>query len=270
MIKKVAPLRYGVIFKKAFSDPEIFMAFVKDIVGVTVEIDKVETEKSFMPPIGRVKARFDLFAEDIKNRIVVDIQHDRFPDHYDRFLHYHCVALLEQIAKSDNYRPSLRVYTIVVLTSGDRHKNDVSLIDFDPKTLKGEALGEINHKVIYLCPKYVSPKTPEPYRTWLTAIDDTLDGEVDETGYDNDIIKKIFNHIEQDMVSPEERARMFDEHGQEALRQQAHQEGHQEGRAEEREEMVRAMLAKGIPVATIADVAGLSEAEILALKDGQR
>ena len=29
----VAPLRYGVIFKKAFSKPHIFMAFVKDITG---------------------------------------------------------------------------------------------------------------------------------------------------------------------------------------------------------------------------------------------
>jgi len=46
-MKKVASLRYGVIFKKAFSDPEIFKAFVRDFLGIELEIDRVETEKAF-------------------------------------------------------------------------------------------------------------------------------------------------------------------------------------------------------------------------------
>jgi len=33
-MKKVASLRYGVIFKKAFSQPDIFKAFVKDFIGI--------------------------------------------------------------------------------------------------------------------------------------------------------------------------------------------------------------------------------------------
>jgi hypothetical protein len=56
LMKQVAPLRYGVIFKKAFCDPVIFKGFVKDILNVDLEIDHVETEKSFSPPIGRVDA----------------------------------------------------------------------------------------------------------------------------------------------------------------------------------------------------------------------
>lgn len=44
-MKQVASLQYGVIFKKAFSQPDIFKAFVKDIIGISLEIDKVETEK---------------------------------------------------------------------------------------------------------------------------------------------------------------------------------------------------------------------------------
>jgi hypothetical protein len=40
-MKKVAPLRYGVIFKKAFCDPEIFSAFVRDVTGVPIEVDLV-------------------------------------------------------------------------------------------------------------------------------------------------------------------------------------------------------------------------------------
>lgn len=231
-MKKVAPLRYGVIFKKAFCDPIVFKGFVKDILKLDLEIDTVETEKSFSPPIGRVDARFDLFAQDEKNRLVVDIQHDRYPDHYDRFLHYHCVAILEQVATALDYQPPMQVYTIVVLTSGDKHKQDVLITDFRPKTLAGQVIPEIAHKIIYLCPKYVTDETPEPYRTWLRAIDDTLDGEVDETAYNHAIIQRIFQHIEQDSVSPAERARMFDEHGQEALRQEQFDKGIDQGKLE--------------------------------------
>jgi len=33
-MKQVASLRYGVIFKKAFSQLDIFKAFVKDFLGI--------------------------------------------------------------------------------------------------------------------------------------------------------------------------------------------------------------------------------------------
>ena len=58
-MKHVAPLRYGVIFKKAFCKPEIFTAFVKAVLDIDIEIDTVETEKSFKPAIGKVDYRFD-------------------------------------------------------------------------------------------------------------------------------------------------------------------------------------------------------------------
>ncbi len=51
-MKQVASLRYGVIFKKAFCVPEIFKGFVRDFLDVQLEIDQVETEKSF-PYSGR-------------------------------------------------------------------------------------------------------------------------------------------------------------------------------------------------------------------------
>jgi hypothetical protein len=75
-MKQVASLRYGVIFKKAFSQPDIFKAFVKDFLGIELNIDQIETEKAFDLPIGKVDTRFDLFrsapllrlfAEDKKN-----------------------------------------------------------------------------------------------------------------------------------------------------------------------------------------------------------
>ncbi len=266
-MKHVAPLRYGVMFKKAFCDPEIFTAFVRDVVGIAIEIDHVETEKEFAPPIGRVQSRFDLFARDVKNRVIVDIQHERYHDHYDRFLHYHCAAMLEQVANAEDYRPPMTVLTIVVLTSGDKHKRDVSLTDFDPKDLNGNALGETPHKVIYLCPKYVNGDTPKPYREWLLAIQDTLDGEVEETNYHLPEIRKIFEYIEQDSVSPVERAKMFDEHGQELLQEEKIAEGIVEGEKRKATETARKMKEKGYDTAEIADLTGLSVEEINSIDD---
>ena len=252
-MKKVASLRYGVIFKKAFSNPDIFKAFVKDFIGIELVIDKVETEKSFVPQIGNVDTRFDLFAEDKKNRIIVDIQHVRYADHYDRFLHYHCAALLEQVASSQDYRPSLTVFTIVVLTSGDRHQVDMATIDFDPKDRNGQPLNEMGHKIWYVCPKYVTDETPEPYREWLLAIQDSLDEEVDETAYRPEI-QHIFELIARDLVSPTERARMKDEYGMELLQQ----DKFEKGRLAEKQETAQKMLAKGYDIAEIAELTGLS------------
>ncbi|MDQ7090196.1 MAG: hypothetical protein Q9M50_06055 [Methylococcales bacterium] len=65
-MKKVALLRYGVIFKKAFCDVDVFKGFVRDIIGINLEIDRVETGKSFKPTVGEVDIKFDLYVEDKK------------------------------------------------------------------------------------------------------------------------------------------------------------------------------------------------------------
>ncbi len=277
-MKKVASLRYGVIFKKAFSQPDVFTAFVKAILGIDLEIDYVETEKSFNPLIGKVDLRFDLFAEDVKNRIIVDIQHARYEDHYDRFFHYHCAAILDLIDSSKSYRPDMRVFTIVVLTSGDRYRKDVLTIDCDPKDLDGNGVDEIAHKVIYLCPKYANDKTPEAYREWMDAIQDTLDEEVDETYYHHLAIQKIFTSIEKSSITPKERADMIEEYsraelarkealeswqeGKELGRLEGKLEGEQVGKLKATYDIAKNLLSKGLNVETIAETTGLTFAEI--------
>jgi predicted transposase/invertase (TIGR01784 family) len=257
-MQQVASLQYGVIFKKAFCDPEIFTAFVSALIGREVQVDHVETEKEFSPPIGYVKPRFDLFAEDREHRIIVDIQHARTIDHYDRFLYYHCAAILEQITNAKNYHSPLQVVTIVVLTSGDRHQEAISVTDFAPRTLDGRLLNEIPHKIIFLCPKYVVESTPEPYREWLMAINDTLDEEVDETQYHQAVIHKLFDAIRRNHISPEERARMIDEYHQEELLQTKFDEW----KLAEKRETAASLLKQGIPLDVVAKATGLPEEEL--------
>lgn len=264
-MKQVAPLNYDVIFKKAFTPVDIFTAFVQDIIGIKLNIQHVETEKRFQTPIGSVASRFDLFAEDVEHRTIVDIQHTRYPDHYHRFLHYHCAALLEQARTAKSYQPVKNVFTIVVLTSGDKHQTDVSLINFDPKKLTGEYLSEIKHRVVYLCPKYVTDETPENYREWLLAIDDSLDGVVDETAYQRPEIQKMFGLIEEDSVSPEERARMKDEYSEAEVQQKKFDEGKVAGAEEANRGAAKKLKQAGVALETIMQATDLSRAEIESL-----
>jgi predicted transposase/invertase (TIGR01784 family) len=281
-MKQVASLRYGVIFKKAFCDVDIFNAFVSDILGIEFHCDSVETEKEFNTLIGNVKPRFDLYAEDKQNRIVVDIQHRKDSDHYDRFLHYHCVALLEQIKSSEDYKPALAVYTIVVLTSGDKHKSPVSIINFDPIDHRGNPLKEIPHKIIYICPKYLDNTIPELYQEWLQVIDDSLDGSIDELLYKKPQVQKIVSLIEEDDISPEERYWMIEEYSEEKAKRELREQALQEGLAEGLKEGLKAglqegikegqlkaaqliakkLLAAGLSIETIAQSTGLTPIEI--------
>lgn len=264
-MKKVASLRYGVIFKKAFCDVDVFKGFVRDILNINLEIDRVETEKSFKPSLGNVEVKFDLYAEDKKNRIIVDIQHQRHSDHYHRFLHYHCIALLEQIKSAVNYEPPLAVYTIVVLTSGDKHKCDVSMIDFDPKDLQGKPLNEIPHKIIYICPKYLNKNTPTLYREWLRVIEDSLDGKVDEKNYKLTEIQKILTHIEENDVSPQEKARMINEVHIEEMESTAFNKGIKQGVLKRDLEIAKNMLQQGLDIQIIVKITGLNEELIRSL-----
>ncbi len=266
-MKQVESLRYDVIFKKAFGDKKVFTAFVHDILNIDLEIDEVEKDKQYSPSIGNVATKFDLYAEDKKNRVIVDIQHRRLPDHYQRFLHYHCAALLEQVIKCEDYRPKLKVFTIVVLTSGDKHKADVSVIDFDPKKRNGESLGEIEHKVIFICPKYIQDDTPKEYREWLEAIEDSLDEEVDDSHYSKPEIKSVFNMIEKNKVTPEERAIMFDQHANEEFEQELFDNWQEaeEKLKKNQQQTARNLKNMGLNVEQIAKATGLSLNEVIKL-----
>lgn len=281
-MRKVASLAYGVIFKKAFCDVTVFKGFVRDILGINLEIDKVETEKEFDSLIGSVRPRFDLYAEDKKNRVIVAIQQRRDFDHYDRFLHYHFLAILEQVKTSLNYRPPLAVYTIVVLTSGDKHKTPVSVIDFDPKDLDGKPLGEIHHKVIYLCPKYMNDSTPELFHEWLRIIEESLTGAVDETTYHLSEMKNVLNHIEQDGITPTERYWMIEERSIEAHKKESWEEGWEkgmqtgkaiakemiekgmeEGELKAKIAIAKEMVGQGMDISIISKITGLSLNDII-------
>jgi len=126
----VVPLRYDTAFKKAFGKPEVFCQFVKDVLGIEIHVDRVIAGWRYPEPVGFVDIEYDpslrsrmtfLFAEDTDKRVIVELQHVREEDLFDRFLYYHLIALAQQVSirkpwvECEAYRnllnPRVKTYT---------------------------------------------------------------------------------------------------------------------------------------------------------------
>ena len=275
-MKQVASLRYDVIFKKAFSHPNLFTALVKDFLGIQLEIDEVENDKAFIPPVGNVATKFDLFAEDKKNRVIVEVQHAHDSDTYERFVYYQCSSMVETIISSDNDSFPITVITIVFFTQKKTPSPDSGIIehDFEPRDfITGKLLDKVyqcKHKLLFVFTnKSAHTKTPKPYREWMQAIHDSLDGKVDEADYSNPSIQALFQVIEKDKITPEERKRMKEEHNWEEAEMRKFKEGKDEGIKEGKKKMKEAARnLKALGTLTdeqIASATGLSLEMIKAL-----
>ncbi len=265
---KVIPLKYGSIFKEVFGQPEVFKAFAKDILGIDLNITQVEREYEYPETVGFVKIRYDLFAEDTTNRIIVEIQTVKEEDFFDRFLYYHLISLIEQVNGYKEYEFDRAVYTIVVLTSVPRNKSvnfSVAVSDMSPLTELNERVAVYPHRLIFLTPRLVNEQTPAAIRGWLELIKDSLDEQVDETSYSRPLFQEMIKAMKATTISPEALSEIKDEKAWEKVQQDTWAEGKAEGKAETARKMLetaRKMLAKGYDLAEVAELTGLSPDEL--------
>lgn len=211
----LANLDNGVIFKKAFTNKVVFKAFVKDVLGLDVEVNVIETEKKFEPKIGYVDFELDIFAETVDKRIVIEIQRIEYDHHFDRFLHYFLMLIAEQQKGAKEYSIDQTVYLIVVLTApytineknGKPIKDEVLLIHINPQTLKGEIRDLYGHQFVCLNPNHSNESTPQSIRDWLDLIYQSIHNpESPKLNMENAGIKKAIELISFDNLTPEERA----------------------------------------------------------------
>lgn len=211
----IANLDNEVYFKKVFTNVEVFTAFVKDILGIDIHIDKVETEKVLPSKVSAIKFKMDLFAEDEINRTVVEIQKVDYDYTYDRFAHYFLANLIEVQQKSRDYSYGKDVYLIVVVTSaykisdknGKPIKTDVLVTDINPRNLKGEIIDMNNHKMLILNTTYLQIDTPAPILDWLTLIRESMKNpENPKINTSKPAIVKAASLANIDSLSPEELA----------------------------------------------------------------
>ncbi|MEM9886136.1 MAG: PD-(D/E)XK nuclease family transposase [Bacteroidota bacterium] len=209
----LAPLDNEVFFKKVFTDRAVFKAFVKDIVGIEVEPDSIETEKSFQPKVGNINFKYDIFAEDHQKRVVIEIQKVEYDHNFDRFLHYHLKAITEQQRSSGDYSVEKTVYTIVIMTAPYKlnsktrqfYNDEVLISNLNPKNLEGIERKLFNHELIYLNPNYKSEDTPQNYRDWLDLIYESIyNPENPKINTENEGIKRAKEIGSYENISPEE------------------------------------------------------------------
>jgi predicted transposase/invertase (TIGR01784 family) len=203
-----------VIFKKAFTDKIVFKAFVRDILGIEVEVDTIETEKKFNPKIGYVDFEIDIFAETTDKRIAIEIQRVEYDIHFDRFLHYFFMLIAEQQKNAKAYNIEQTVYVIVVLTApytiseknGKPVLDEVLLLNLNPKTIKGTERDLYGHQFVCLNPNHPEQDTPRQIRDWLDLIYQSIHNpQRPALNTDNEGIKKAIELISFENLTPEER-----------------------------------------------------------------
>ncbi len=113
-------------------------------------------------------------------------------------------------------------------------------------------------------------ETPEPYREWMLAIKDGLDETVDESDYTRPEIRKVFQHIEKDRISPQERAKMFDEYAWEERDQEKVEEGKEIGMNEKAEQTACNLMSSGkLTLKNIAEATGLALERVRELSENK-
>jgi hypothetical protein len=261
-----------VIFKKAFTNIIVFKAFVRDILGIEVEINKIETEKRFEPKIGYVDFELDIFAETIDKRICIEIQRIEYDHHFDRFLHYFLMLIAEQQKNSKEYNIERTVYVIVVLTApykiseknGKPILDEVLLLTLNPQTLQGKVRELYGHQFVCLNPNHPDPSTPKSMRDWLDLIYQSIHSpERPVLNMDNEGIKKAMELISFENLTPEERTQAKNKEAAKIVLTKERAAGKQE----EKIEIAKNLLALGLSNDLIKKGTGLSIEQLEELRN---
>jgi PD-(D/E)XK nuclease family transposase len=263
----LARLDNEVFFKKAFTDKIVFKSFVKDIVGIDVQPDKIETEKGFQPKLGSINFKYDIFAEDIEKRIIVEIQKVEYDHNFDRFLHYHLQAISEQQRNSEDYTVQRTVYTIVVMTAPYKinektcefYSDEVLISALNPKNLHNIERKIFNHELIYLNPNYKGDDTPKNYRDWLDLIYESIHHpENPHINLENMGIKRAMELVSYENITPEE----WEESKFEASRRKVIKLEREEGKNEQKNITAMNAIHKGFDNQLIAELTSLTMEQI--------
>jgi hypothetical protein len=255
----LANLDNEVIFKKAFTDPVVFRGFVKDILGLDIEVGKIETEKQFRPKMAYIDFKLDIFAESKDERVIIEIQRIEYDHNFDRFLHYFLMSVAELQRGAKQYGMDKTVYTIVVLTapyrvddrSGKPVLNEVLISQLNPRNLLGEEVDLFGHQLIFLNSYHRDDFTPTSYRDWLDLIYQSINHPEDpQINLAKPAIRRAAEIIEVDNLTPEERADRKNQEAAKAARKvyaaQDHAKGKDEGLKEGRAKGLKEGRAKGL------------------------
>jgi predicted transposase/invertase (TIGR01784 family) len=267
----LAPLDNGTIFKTAFTDKTVFTQFVKDILGIDIEVDKIETEKKFEPKVGYVDITLDIFAESTDHRVIIEMQRIDYDYNFDRFLHYFMMAVAQLQRRAEDYKIDQTVYTIVVLTAPYKIdqknnkpiKDEVMITSLDPRNLQDKVVEIYGHKLVFLNHHYRNENTPVNYRDWLDLFYESIHNPEDyHVNLDNKGIRRAVELIDVDRLSPEKIHQMKVDAQRRVVRKLDEEKARKDGAEEKAKEMAKKSLKEGLSIELISKLTGLSKEEI--------
>ena len=132
----------------------------------------------------------------------------------------------------------------------------------NPTDEYGKTVDLYPHRLVFLCPRQANDETPQKIRQWLTFIEDSLDGEIDEARYPNKIWQNIMSLIKKRDIDPAILAKIKDEAAWEKAKKRFAKEGREEGHLEAKQETAKKMRAKGLEPSLIAEITGLSMSDL--------
>lgn len=250
----LANLDNEVHFKHVFTDVEVFTEFSRDILGIDLQITKVETEKVLPNSVSAIKFKMDLFAEDKTNRIIVEIQKVDYDYTYDRFAHYFLGNLIDTQRSSKDYSFAKDVYIIVVVTSAyrmtDKHhrpiKEDVLLTDINPRNLDGQVCYMHDHKLVILNTTNVTAETPENIKDWLDLIKESMQNPTQpKINLQKKGIAKAAQLATTNLLTPEQLAEAKEQEMRKAAVVFIQDRSRQEGIQEEKDKGIQKALKRG-------------------------
>jgi hypothetical protein len=171
-----------VVFKKAFTDKIVFQCFVKDVLGLTIQVGKIETEKRFFPKIGNIDFELDIYAETVDKRICIELQKVQYDYTHDRFLHYFLMLIAGQQQSAREYAIGQTVHQILVLTlpytlkdlNGRQLTDEMLITTFTTRNAAKVERLLYRHSFVTLNPNHRDPNTPKSVKDWLDLIYESM------------------------------------------------------------------------------------------------
>jgi hypothetical protein len=155
---------------------------VKDILGLEVQIGKIETEKRFNPKIGNIDFELDIYAETLDKRICIELQKVQYDYTFDRFLHYFVMLIAGQQQSAKEYTIDQTVYQILVMTlpytlkdlTGRIITDEMLITNFTTRNASKVERLLYRHSFVTLNPNHRDPNTPKPVKDWMDFIYESM------------------------------------------------------------------------------------------------
>ena len=285
----LAPLDNEIIFKKVFTDKEVFEHFVNDLFDIDIKVAEIETEKRFSPPVADIDFKLDIYAETQDHRFIIEIQKINYDYNFKRFLNYFVSVLIEQQKKGSKYHIPQTVLGVVVITTPykisqltyEPIKANVMTIDFNPRDLDDKIVKLWNHKLIFFNPHkdYHREDTPIKYLDWLNLFRLSIENSINITlNLNNRGIEKAAELAQMDNLNPRQRyetmiaeskkvmtainEKIGFEKGEQIGLEKGEQIGLEKGEQKKALETAKKLLTLGIEINIIAQATGLSVKQI--------